>query len=520
MKTLFIYPSTDSQVGFNYGVAHMAAILKQAGHEVAFWQLCEELEPLPTEETFVERIAREKPDILAFSVVTNQWAYTQTLARWARPKFSIPFVIGGVHTLSNTEEILKTGLFDYVFRGECEDAFIEFVNRLARGESVENVPNLAYTEDSSVLCPPSSALCPQSSVLRINPVGPLPELTKLPLKDYACMDFQRLIDAKQGWVGLMASRGCPFSCTYCFNHVMVEAYRKDLQCSFKDLRYIRRFDIGQMLDEIRHLLANYRNIRMFIFDDDLFTFDKPYVREFCREYRKITDLPFVVNAHVGFFDDELAGYLAEANCRIVKFGLESGSPKIRKTILNRHMTNEAIVEAIGAVERHGMHSSVFIIIGFPHEGREDVLDTVRLLGQAKPGRFRWTYFFPFPGTRAHEISVEGGFINEEKMERLKNFTDESCLEFSPEHNFLLKKIGLIMPWFVNANSSLPTADFYRGKVEEILQMDEAAWERAAPTLRKQDAEYSKRFSEQGLSHYAIKYNRFMGVISDYFLNER
>jgi radical SAM superfamily enzyme YgiQ (UPF0313 family) len=114
---------------------------------------------------------------------------------------------------------------------------------------------------------------------------------------------------------------------------------------------------------------------------------------------------------VGFFDDECAGYLAAAHCQIVKFGVESGSPKIRRTILNRHMTNESIVEAIAAVHRHGMHSSVFIIIGFPHEGREDVFDTIRLLGTAKPGRFRWTYFFP--GTRAHQISIEGGFLNGE-----------------------------------------------------------------------------------------------------------
>jgi len=505
MKVLFIYPSTDSQVGFNYGVAHMAALLKRSGHAVGFWQLCEEIEPLPGEEQFVQRIAQEKPDVLAFSVVTNQWAYTQSLAQWARPRFPIPFVIGGVHTLANAEEILRTGLFDYVFRGECEDAFVEFVDRLSRGEGVEDVSNLVYLRDGR----------PQ-----FNPVGPLPELTKLPLKDYESMDFQRLIDAKHGWVGLMASRGCPFSCTYCFNHVMVQAYRKDLQCSFKDLHYIRRFTVGQIIDEIRYLLANYRNIRMFIFDDDLFTFDKAYVREFCEAYRKVARLPFVVNAHVGFFDDECAGYLAAANCRIVKFGVESGSPKIRRTILNRHMTNKSIVEAIAAVERNGMHSSVFIIIGFPHEGPEDVLDTVRLLGQARPGRFRWTYFFPFPGTRAHEISVEGGYVNTEKMERLKNFTDESCLEFDSEHNFLLRKIGRIMPWFVNAHSGLPTADFYRDKVESLLRMDEAQWQEAAPTLREQDAEYSRQFCEQGLSHYAIKYNRFMGVISDYFVNER
>ncbi len=223
---------------------------------------------------------------------------------------------------------------------------------------------------------------------------------------------------------------------------------------------------------------------------------------------------------MGFFDDECAGYLAAANCRIVKFGVESGSPKIRRTILNRHMTNESIVEAIAAVQRHGMHSSVFIIIGFPHEGREDVFDTIRLLGQAKPGRFRWTYFFPFPGTRAHEISIEGGFVNAQKMEQLKNFTDESCLDFGPEHNFLLQKIGRIMPWFVNAWSDLPPADFYRARVEEVLRMDEVAWQQAVPHLREQDAEYSRQFCTQGLSHYAIKYNRFMGVISDYFLKEK
>jgi len=504
MKILFIYPSADSQLGFNYGVAHMAAILKRAGHEVIFWQLCEDLPPLPTQRAFLDRVATEKPDVLAFSVVTNQWAYTQTLAGWARSKLSIPIVIGGVHTLMTAEEILQTGLFDYVFRGECENAFLEFVETLQKGRSVAKIPNLAYVEDGQV---------------HVNPVGPLPELTTLPLKDYECMDFQRMIDAKNGWVGLMASRGCPFSCTYCFNHIMVDAYKRDLRCNFKGLNYIRRFTVEQMIAEIEYLLEHYRNIRTFIFDDDLFTFDKVYVKEFCRAYRKVCNLPFVVNAHVGFFDKECASDLASANCRIVKFGVESGSPKIRRTILNRHMTNEAIVEAMDTVRRYGMHSSVFIIIGFPHEGPNEVFDTIRLLGQAKPGRFRWTYFFPFPGTKSHQISLDGGYIDPEKMERLKNFTDESCLNFDPEHNLLLKKIGRIMPWFVNAFSDLPVADFYRAKVDEILDMDAAEWDRISDTLLERDKEYSRRHCEARRSHYAVKYNRFMGVISDYFLKE-
>ncbi len=505
MRIFFIYPCSGSQLGFNYGVAHMASVLKNAGHHVDFWQLCEDLEPLPTDAEFVARLKEKSPDILAFSVVTNQWEYSRQLASWARKVFSVPIVIGGIHALAGAEEILKTGLFDYVFRGECEEAFLEFVQKLDRGDKLDNIANLA---------------CRKNDQIRINPVRPLPDLARLPEKDYECMDFQRLIDAKKGWVGLMTSRGCPFSCTYCFNHVMVKTYTQELKCSFKGLNYIRRFGVGRVISEIEYLQKHYRNITMYIFDDDIFTFDKSYLKEFCQAYRKVTNIPFVVNAHVGFFDEESARTLASANCKIVKFGIESGSPRIRDKILNRHMSNESIVRAIKTVRDFGMHSSIFLIIGFPHETSEDVYETIGLTAKAKPGRFRWTFFFPFPGTKAHQISQDGGYINFEKMSRLKNFTDESCLDFGPEQNLLLKKIGRIMPWFVNAYSDLPVAEFYRAKIEELLDMGEKEWEQISPALYEEDKEHSQYFSQKGLSHYAIKYNPFMGVISDYFLNEK
>lgn len=504
MKILFLYPSADSQLGFNYGVAQLAGLLEAAGHRVGFWQLCEELEPLPSREEFAARLRQEAPDVLAFSVVTNQWAYARQLARWAREVLDVPLVLGGVHALVATEEILGTGLFDYVFRGESEEAFPEFVGRLERGESVEDVANVAFRGADGV---------------RINPVRPLPELEGLADKDYSVMDFQRLIDAKNGWVGLMASRGCPFACSYCFNHKMVAAYREDLGCSFKELNYIRRFSVEQVIDEIKYLLANYRNISMFIFDDDLFTFDRDYVRRFCEAYRRTTDLPFVVNAHFGFFDRETAQCLAEANCRIVKFGIESGSVGIRDRVLNRHMSNESIIETLGMCGAVGLHSSCFVIIGLPYETVDDLWATVRLLADSRPGRFRWTYFFPYPGTVAHELAVEGEFLDEGKMKALSNFTDQSCLDFGPEHNLLLRKIGHALPWFVNACSGLPVAEQYRQLTDELLALDAEGFAERAGQIRREDAELSARLSEQGLTHYAIKYNRFMGVISDYFLHE-
>jgi len=105
------------------------------------------------------------------------------------------------------------------------------------------------------------------------------------------------------------------------------------------------------------------------------------------------------------------------------------------------------------------------------------------------------------------------------MARMENFTDDTCLNFGKNHNLFLKKVGRIMPWFVNAYSDLPVADFYRKKVDEILELDTRAWEQRAGQIEEEDRKISEEFVAQGLSHYAIKYNRFMGVISDYFTTE-
>lgn len=505
MKILFIYPNSESQVGFNYGVACLAAELKQHGHEVAFWQLCEEIEPLPDEAKVAEVLASEQPDLIGFSVVTNQWQLTARVAGWCRLHSSAPLVCGGVHATLSGEDVLKSGLFEYIMVGEAEGAFLEFVELLAAGMDVKAVSNLGYLGDDGQPV--------------INPVRPLPVLTMLPQKDYEIFDFQRIIDAKHGWVGLMASRGCPFNCTYCFNHTMVKKYRKDLGCSFRGLNYIRHHSVGQMIDEIRYLESRFRNITMYIFDDDLFTYDMEYVVEFCRKYREVSQMPFVVNGHVGFWDEPRAKALAEAGCKIVKFGVESGSPRIRKQVMHRHTANEKIKEAIEITHRYGMHSSCFLMIGLPDETPDDVGQTIRLMAEALPGRFRWTFFYPFPGTEAYDLAEAGGYIDRHKFNTLVNFTDESCLDFGAEQNLYLEKVGKVFPWFVNAYSPLAAAPFYREQVDMLLSLDQEQWDEIKDELLQRDKEYSARFAAEGLSHYAIKYNRFMGVISDYFLKD-
>ena len=92
----------------------------------------------------------------------------------------------------------------------------------------------------------------------------MPDLKQLPFKDYDIFDFQKIIDAKNGWVGLMGSRGCPYSCSYCDRSVFRRSFRfNSAEYLYEHLRYLReRFGI-------RHIN----------FYDDQFTFNRQRVED-------------------------------------------------------------------------------------------------------------------------------------------------------------------------------------------------------------------------------------------------
>jgi len=217
MKLLFIYPNVGSQLGFHYGIAHLSAVLKKAGHDVALWQLCEDIEPLPSRSEFIQRLRQEAADLIGFSVVTNQWPYNKNLAAWAHEAVDVPIICGGIHAMVAPEQILESGLFDYIIRGEAEEALVEFMGKLERKEDISNVCNLALIENGRI---------------RINPVRTLPELKQLPFKDYGIFDFQKIVDTKAGWVGLMGSRGYPICLHRLFQTSNRENYREDSSCGF------------------------------------------------------------------------------------------------------------------------------------------------------------------------------------------------------------------------------------------------------------------------------------------------
>ncbi|MEW6536077.1 MAG: radical SAM protein [Candidatus Auribacterota bacterium] len=497
MKILFIYPNLYAQIGFNYGVAYLSAVLRRHGHHTQLLNINDAL-GYPLDLSRIKKdVLAYKPDLIAFSVVTNQYKYAKEIAGDIRSYYDVPMLCGGIHATMDPEHVLLEGIFDYICLGEGEGALLELVTLLEGGEDTSGIQNIWTLRGSDIIK---------------NPVRPFVDLATLPQKDYSIFDFQHMTDAKSGWVGLMASRGCPFRCTYCLNHKIIERYRMDLGKGKLD--YLRHHPVEHMIEEIDYLLTHYKRISMFIFDDDLFTFNREFLRQFCEEYKKLFKIPFVCNAHVKVFDAEMAGWLKNAGCQIVKFGLESGSQKVRTKIMHRHMTNKEIEDAFAAAEKVGLHTSAFVMMGLPGEDIQDMQETVDLLGKIQPGRFRWAVFFPFINTQAYQITCEMGLLNEDKMNSLSNFTDESSLNFPADMQRKIQRLQKMYPWYVNAASDSRYAPLYRKIVDKMEQLPDSVWDLVRNDIRRLDKNLASMMSEKE-RYYSIRYNTFTGVRSDW-----
>ncbi len=326
-----------------------------------------------------------RPDLLAFSVMSQQYPYSLGLARAIRAALpAVPIAIGGVHTTMCTQQVVEDGrrygVWDFIGVGECDEALAALVERMERQEtedrrqktedgSQKTEDGSQKTEDGSQKTEDSSqgaagtgtdrgAYLPPASVRQMpnfhvrladgsywrNPLGPYPDLNSLPAEDYEIFDLKGMLAQKNGWQSVLTSRGCPYRCSYCLNHEVSDRYLHE--AGQRRVAYLRRYDVKRIIPEIKALRQRHPYIQMFIFDDDLFTLDEKYVVEFCRAYVEAgIDTPFVVNAHVQSFTEPMAKALAASPCTIVKFGLESGSAELRSKVLDRHMSNQQIVEA-------------------------------------------------------------------------------------------------------------------------------------------------------------------------------
>jgi len=180
---------------------------------------------------------------------------------------------------------------------------------------------------------------------------------------------------------------------------------------YGDRKYIRRRSVANVLEEL-HLIRSAQPMNYIIFLDDTFTLNKDWVLRFCRQYRTAFDTGFSINARVDTVDREVINRLSEAGCKHIIYGVESGSARIRRNVLNRYTENQRFRDVFRWTKQAGILTTANYMIGLPYETREDIEKTLALDRELEPGDFGCFVFYPFPGTPLARLCRWRGLLPE------------------------------------------------------------------------------------------------------------
>jgi radical SAM superfamily enzyme YgiQ (UPF0313 family) len=388
-------------------VSLLSAIAKKEGHEVKLLHIPTLFQDGLTRE--FPRLARlfnndpkvfrqlkeDQPDLIAFSVVTFHYRIALHYAELCKkicPRAKIVF--GGIHVSCVPDVVIANDFIDYVVIGEGEIAFSEIIKHIAKGDGAEPIVNTWYkTKDNTII--------------KGRQIGFIQDLDSLPHFD---KDIWKDIFPLQTYYLTMTSRGCPYQCTYCFNHL------------FRNLpdeksNYIRRRSIPHVIEELMIAKKKYK-ITLIEFWDDIFIFDKKWLKDFLAAYKKEIGLPFKCYIHVNLFDEDIAIWLKEAGCRWVDFGIQHINETYRKTYLKRHESNADIANTLKILKKHGIVSFADYIIGLPGDTIAYNEEARQFFIENMPDIIEPYWMSYHPKTEINEKGFEHKDLDEETMESI------------------------------------------------------------------------------------------------------
>ena len=238
--------------------------MKQAGHEVSL--------VVAQHEDPIAVAAGWQPGIVGYSVMTgSQRAYLELnrRIRQVAPAFS---VFGGPHPTFFPELIEEEGV-DGICIGEGEGAMVDLANALSNGGLDPAIPNWHFKLDGEVIR---------------NPVRPaIVNLDDLPLPDRDLLYSRDPLSRKNKIKHFITSRGCPYNCTYCFNHALFEIY------GAKATRFRQR-SVDNVIEEVNAVRARYP-LEFVVFVDDTFVVSREWLAEFAEKFSREVGLPFFCN---------------------------------------------------------------------------------------------------------------------------------------------------------------------------------------------------------------------------------
>lgn len=382
MKVLLVNPSWDGLVSrkgrrFNRAwppldLLNCAAILEQEGATVS---LIDARATPATLET-IRQVAETHDLVFITSSPIDRWQcpnldlapFLQVTAQVAPERLHIM----GSHGTVAPEDLLTMTGARAVIRGEPELAVLA----LCAGENLRDVPGVTYQRAGTIIH---------------NPEGLALDMTALPLPAFHLLDLKHYRYEILGdrFALLEATRGCHYRCNFCLLKMYGKGYRKK--------------DPEQVVREVTHLVRN-AGAKTGYFIDLEFTAVRDYVWDLCDRLAR-AKLPFewACQTRADYVDRPLLTLMNRAGCRLIHFGVESGSARVLATT-NKHITLEQIEKGIAQTKRAGIDQLCFFMFGFPGETPDDMEKTIAFAKRLNPTYASFHIASPYRGTKLFEMS--------------------------------------------------------------------------------------------------------------------
>jgi len=428
-ELLLISIATDSYR--NLGLISIFATTTEAGISTDLLFIPSEAEY--NEEMFSNFLKTNKYRVIGISLTTRDFYFARKITSHIRKHLPQSHILwGGMHPTCKPKECLTYA--DSICIGEGEIFIVNLVTALRDGMDISDIPGIGVKVG-------------KKNELKINPPQLIQDLNSLPFPRFDFKHFYVLNDnglnlfspqdyvrySRHGGDGyvLLTSRSCPYNCSYCINSFLNRLYEDNTA------RICRRLTVDNVIQEIAHAISTIPGIGFINFMDDHFLLSKKWTEEFCKKYKKVINLPFIIRATANTIKDKQISLLKDAGMTTVQMGIQSGSKHTHNNIYHRSFNEEEVLRAAKVLNRYGITCLYDFIIDNELETDEDRDKTIELmLRLPKPYLANLFALAVFPKTDLEEM------YKKRKIKPKIDVYSSNYFEFSKKNYFYYQLASL------------------------------------------------------------------------------
>lgn len=327
-------------------------------------------------QNFKSHLDTTRPQILA--LYTNLMTKLNIIEIIQYAKSNSPesiIILGGPDVRHNVEGYLNAGS-DIIVIGEGEQTLLEVIQSIQNGitDQFGHIDGIAYKSGGDII------LTPDRKSLKSIDELPVPNRSKIDMKPY--LETWKNAHGKSAMT-VSTQRGCPYTCKWCSTAVYGQSYR--------------RRSPSLVAEEMKQLKDQY-NPDTIWFVDDVFTVSHKWLSAFKEAViEQDAIIPYECITRADRMNEDVINQLKDSGCFRVWIGAESGSQRVID-LMDRRVDVNYVNEMIKLTKSNGLEAGTFIMLGYPGETEEDIIETVEYLKDCQPDHFTITIAYPIKGT--------------------------------------------------------------------------------------------------------------------------